>query len=251
MHLKPTTSLTFLALGSALLFAAGWEKKDFSQWTEKDVQKILTNSPWTKEARIPLGGPSAGAGSMPAPSTPPTAPPSGGGGGTSDSSGSSGGGGTSGGGAPQAGGGGGGMASPETPTAPVLVQWVSATPVRLAQLKSQASEKAPSQTDIDTASKPTDAYVIAVIGLPKGMADPQSLQKAASLTPKKKEPIHSTQVKVQPMGGGGEAYVFSFPKSTPLATEDKDVEFRLEAGKLEIKKKFSLKDMQYQGNLAI
>lgn len=119
-----------------------------------------------------------------------------------------------------------------------------------AQLKSQASEKAPSQTDIEAASKPADSYVVAVIGLPKGIADPQSLGTAASLTPNKKDPIKSTQVKVQPVGNG-EAYVFTFPKSTPLAVEDKDVEFRLEAGKLDIKKKFSLKDMQYQGKLAI
>jgi hypothetical protein len=45
--------------------------------------------------------------------------------------------------------------------------------------------------------------------------------------------------------------VFHFEKPEPAALEDKDAEFRITSQRMEIKKKFALKDMEYQGKLEL
>ena len=44
-------------IGVAILSAAGfWETKDYTQWSAKEVRKILNNSPWAKKASLSFGG---------------------------------------------------------------------------------------------------------------------------------------------------------------------------------------------------
>ena len=45
--------------------------------------------------------------------------------------------------------------------------------------------------------------------------------------------------------------VFVFPKSAALSLDDGDVEFSMKAAKSHLKKKFHLRDMMYQGKLAL
>ncbi len=40
-----------------------------------------------------------------------------------------------------------------------------------------------------------------------------------------------------------------FPKSDPITPGEKSVEFRLGTGRAEVRKKFPLKEMEYQGKL--
>jgi hypothetical protein len=42
-----------------------------------------------------------------------------------------------------------------------------------------------------------------------------------------------------------------FPKSDPITPGEKTVEFRLIAGRTEIRKKFTLKEMEYKGKLEL
>ena len=42
----------FLAASAVLSSAAFWEEKPFTQWSEKDVEKILTDSPWAGKASL-------------------------------------------------------------------------------------------------------------------------------------------------------------------------------------------------------
>jgi hypothetical protein len=42
-----------------------------------------------------------------------------------------------------------------------------------------------------------------------------------------------------------------FPKSDPITVAEKSVEFRLALTKGELKKKFELKEMEYQGKLEL
>ena len=43
--------------GGVLLAADFWEKKEFKDWSDKDVGKMMTNSPWAKRVSITMGGP--------------------------------------------------------------------------------------------------------------------------------------------------------------------------------------------------
>ena len=64
MRINPFKSATFLALGAATLWAADpWEKKDFTQWGEKEIRKVLTDSPWSQSTNVKTGYlPSVGGG---------------------------------------------------------------------------------------------------------------------------------------------------------------------------------------------
>ena len=41
-----------VALSAVLSAAAAWEEKPFTQWSEKDVEKLLTDSPWAGKASL-------------------------------------------------------------------------------------------------------------------------------------------------------------------------------------------------------
>src|ERR1700733_14172548 len=52
----------FVAVIPAVLFAADvWDAKPFQDWTDKDVQKVVNNSPWARQARAVLGNTPLGA----------------------------------------------------------------------------------------------------------------------------------------------------------------------------------------------
>src|SRR5215470_9700851 len=56
-------------LGLAGLLVAGialgedfWVKKEYTQWTEQEVKKVMTNSPWAKDINVSAPPGAAGAG---------------------------------------------------------------------------------------------------------------------------------------------------------------------------------------------
>ena len=40
---------------AALYSSDSWDKKPFPQWSEKDVERILNNSPWAKSVSAAMG----------------------------------------------------------------------------------------------------------------------------------------------------------------------------------------------------
>src|ERR1700760_3428346 len=64
MNLKRFTGVAALcALGAMTLLAADfWAAKPFTEWNDKEVQKLYANSPWAKEYSIAMSG---GAGADP------------------------------------------------------------------------------------------------------------------------------------------------------------------------------------------
>src|SRR5579862_9986358 len=51
----------FLAMLAISLWAAeAWQTKPFGQWTDRDVTKVMNNSPWAHEVRITPSRPPAG-----------------------------------------------------------------------------------------------------------------------------------------------------------------------------------------------
>lgn len=238
-----------------LLWASdSWLNKDYKDWTEKDASALLTESPWAKVIPLPStdrpsqvvyeGPPDAG----PRSSTwvgPNTANPAttGSGQGTE-------------------------AENPARPTvltpaglaqptgAPaiqptVTIIWASALPVRLAELKLRAHGAPPTEAQIEAVSKPRENYVIVVVGLP----EPENLSQVNALASTASLDSHN---KVLPCSRSDfrkindrNIYIFRFPKTATLGIGDREVEFRMTMGRMQIKKKFELRDMMYQGKLAL
>jgi hypothetical protein len=220
-----------------------WTTKPFTDWNEKEVAKILSDSPWTAKITI-NGGPGA--------------PPSIGGGG-------GGGGGRGGrGGGPQgdsttadpgiggdSGGFGGGGSSGTTVTA----IWQTALPIRQALVKRQYGAEAGTSPEAKAKLDRVDQFYVLTLGGMPGftLAAAQGDRKAAllnatMLTAAGKPPLKAVDVQVS--GGRGSGVMsFVFPKSTSFSVEDKEVEFSSKFDTTAVKKKFKLKDMVFNGKV--
>ena len=221
-----------------------WNAKPAAEWSDADVQRILTKSPWVKEVSVTFSSPGGGSG-----------------GGM---------GGRGGGGMGGRGGGGGGMSGGGgMPQLQATVRWETAHPIREALKK-----PAPDGWDA--------VYVISVTGLPMmgggrrgqrpnpglefqqgdqtpggAAGDPEqrrqamiaSLKQATSLTVKGREPEAPTIVEMTP-DQQRPVIVFAFPrKEFPLTTNDKEVTFTTHIARFDVKAKFTLKEMLYHGKL--
>jgi hypothetical protein len=272
----------FVAMGAAfsrpLRAADPWTKPP-AEWTEKDVQRILNDSPWSRRVSITLG----------------TGMMTGGGGGRR---GGRGGGGGMGGAMPDAsvgagsegisGGGragmGEGMGGTMAPSIQFQIRWQSAKPVKLATVRARMGAEADSSPQArEFVEREEPDYVIAVIGPPmgpmeegqaragqpprpgaapqKGEGPPQgrrgdpeqwmaALKENTWLAWKEHEKLHPSSVAFPP-GGQRNVLIFHFPKDHPIELEDKEVEFCMRRGPMEVKRKFKLKDMLFEGRLAL
>jgi hypothetical protein len=247
-----------IASSTLLLLAAApsWLSKDPSEWTDKDASAVVSDSPWAKVVVLP---PSARPGSTiletgaadgsatASLGNPPTAPNN-----------------SSNGGYPVAGSPVGQRPNVPTPSAmppsaaapappnSVTIVWASALPVRLAQLHFRLHGNAPTEEQSAAARRTRDHYVIAVLGLPEP-DDPAKVEKLAertSLQPRGKAKIAALRADFRKVGTTN-VYLFRFPKTAPLTIEDGQVEFQVMFGTMELKKKFDLRDMQYQGKLEL
>jgi hypothetical protein len=225
-----------------------WTTKPFTDWNEKEVAKILSDSPWTAKITI-SGGPGA----------PPSIGAGGGGGGRGGR-----------GGGPQGdsttadpgidGGGGrgfGGGGGPSGTTVTLL--WQTALPVKQALVKRQYGAEAGTSPEAKAKLDRVDqVYVLTLIGMPGfTLAAAQGDQKAAllestMLTVKGKPPLMAADVQVSGGGRGGRApgnVSFLFPKTMPFTVDEKEVEFSSKFDKTKVKKKFKLKDMLFNGKV--
>jgi hypothetical protein len=248
-----------VALGSP---TAAWQGKKFEDWTVQDAQSIMNDSPWSKKIPMPAGGRPAmtvvdQANNNGAPATASLGNPGNATTGLNATSAGNAAGTGSGDGsgrnlptssrpsgmAPSAG-------APEQPP-PVTIVWASATPVRLAILRLRSGQNTPAEAEIANAHKANEFYVIAVSGLPASDVDAKNLWQKASLTVKgrtSEKAVESNYRKI----GTSDVYFFRFRRDgLPLAASDKEVEFKASVGSVEVKKKFSLRDMQFEGNLAL
>jgi hypothetical protein len=217
-----------IILAAGLWAADVWQARPFTEWTDKDVAKLSSNSPWAREFSVEMTGdaPAGGGGR-------------GKGGGTRD-------GGQTGG--PEAGGG--------MPNLMLTIRWQSALPVKQAMVKmkykAEAGTSAEAKQILD-ASEPD--YVIVIAGLNRNMvrgsADElkQTMMAATQLAIKGKEPIKPTDFRV--IGQGKVDAVFAFPKVNPITEDDKEVEFQSKVGAIVIRQRFRLKDMMFNGKLAL
>lgn len=242
------TSLAAVA-GVSAGFGATWQKTDPSQWSTEEVYQILNDSPWSKTVQVAV---------MPSAMD----QERGGRGGWDEGvPGGMGGGGWGGMGGPGTGGPGMGRRRGGYPAngPTVTIRWVSALPVRLAEAKSSGSAAG------ETALKPMDQYVIAVLGMPKSGFTPRSESRDSDDAPDDKEfaghlktitsLIYSHQrvgpERIELNQGRDARTLFYFDKSDPIELKDKEVEFRVNGDRMQIRRKFILKDMQYDGKLEL
>ncbi len=246
-----------LGLTALALFAADfWAKKPYTEWSERDAARLLNSSPWSHEVYVVLGGGTVagaagggsggGHGSTGGVNTGDMSPMSGGPGGSGEIT------------------GGARAASPESmangngtsPSMTIHVRWQSALPIREALVIAKLGhEKANSDQARKFTEQPMPYYVVAVSGLPPAMiariTDDQmpELAKTATLVRQDKAPIAAESA--QKIAGEPGAVAFLFPKAAAITPDDKEVEFVSKVGRLEVKRKFKLKDMVIGGKLEL
>jgi translation initiation factor 1 (eIF-1/SUI1) len=246
-----TSRRTILAsLFSFSLTAADfWQTKKSSEWTDKELSKILNDSPWSRQTAITMGQGSKG------------------GGGGGEGRGSSGGGGSRGGGMSsggmsggggkggrggEGGGGGGGM-----PSISLQIRWATAKPVKLAVARLKFGAEAESKPEVkELVNRVEKDYVITIEGIPPNMAR-QGVEKLASSLKMNcamhcagKDDLTPSDAQVV-QGERGITAVVTFPKKDPFSLDDKEVEFAMKLGNNTAKRKFKLKDMVFDGKLEL
>ena len=216
-HAIGLVCLCFFA-GAALSAADFWSEKPFLEWSDGNVEKMTTASPWAAIVAVAL---------------PPGRPvPSG------DAAGGRGG----------RGGGDEGFA-PLPTRIRLTISWRSALPVKQAIVRAQVGRRGTPTPDHNTfLSQAEQFYVIGVGGLP-----PQYLRGdstiEAFLRRKDKADIPAQQAgSSQP--GPGATMLIGFPRGE-IAAADNEVEFAAKIGTLEVKRKFKLADMMFGGNLEL
>ena len=211
-----------ISIGSARVIAADfWDSKPFAEWSEKDLQRMLTDSPWSHQVSVVLPRSPREAGDL---------NPGGRGG---DESGR------------------GGFPAP-APQLKVDVQWRSAQPMRQAMALRQFGtvEKIPADLR-DTLEQDDSVYVVIVLGLPMQMATAAAdARKATFLRRDGHAPIAVSEGGPQ-KSGNGFALVFAFPRTDAIMPQDNEVEFVTKLGDLEIRRKFKRKEMVAAGHLQL
>jgi hypothetical protein len=216
-------SILFLA-GAGLAWSSSdfWDKKDSSQWTHEEIEKLLSRSPWAKEVSALAPGKNAKNSRGSTENSGPNQNPRIGSKGQMPR-------GRVEGGIP-----GNNMAS-RTGT----VLWESAKPIL----------EASKHTLPDSFS---NHYVISLSNFvaPAGSDEDRipEMKQGTILRPKGKDPCQAAVVEK----AGTRFWLFGFPKNAlQLSLEDKEVEFRCTMGRFVAQTKFTLKDMVYKGELAL
>ena len=227
MRLKLAGTLGVWLLACAALVAADfWEDKDFTTWSDKEVEKMLTDSPWSKKVTIVLGSlqeePAAQSGRR-------TAPPE-------DCGGSG--------------------QFQRIQRADVWLSWNSALPVKQALVRREVGTDAPIPSDLQqllTQDEPF--YNVTVVGLPPAFAVLASMADAVKaetmLKRKGQEPIAPEDIRLFRDADQSIRIVYLFPKTDVITLDDKDVEFVTKLSGVDVKKKFKLADMVFGGQLAL
>jgi hypothetical protein len=243
------------ACAVVLLAAEPWKSKEYTQWTDEEISKVLSDSPWAKEKTVsPQQSMQRRGGGMGRRGGGFGYPGGGGGGGYPGG----------GGGYPSGGSGqGGGGASMN-----VTIRWESGLPIQHALLRQGPGSADEAKAAADATAKD---YVIAVLGFRMPSQRSRSndndsdsdqdrsaqsrdnlrsqLLDAAELTPKGKNSIYAEDVQFD--GHGSSEIRFLFPRSTAIVTGDKEVDFVLQVRGIKVEQKFHLGDMQYQGKLSL
>ncbi|HEY7172388.1 MAG TPA: hypothetical protein VH417_16160 [Vicinamibacterales bacterium] len=229
------TAAICLTAYTTLSAADFWTAKDYREWSDKEVARMLTDSPWSQHATLSvvdmsLAGRVGGL--------------SGGVLGTGGNTGRTrGGGGVGGDGAGNLG---GGSFLPSPQQATVAIRWTSALPVKQALVRSGDAVR----ERLDESER---FYRVAVIGLPLAIAQlggtMSELLDATALRRRNKPPIGAVDARYD-FDRSLVNFEFDFPRDEPLAVGDDEIEFVTSLGQ-PLKRKFKLRTMMVNGRLEL
>src|SRR3984957_17074598 len=227
-------------VGALLVAADFWETKPFTMWSAEEMQKVLTDSPWSRTVNVVVASPPGGGGL--------------------DEGDAGGGRGRGGGGAGVEGDGGGrgGPGPRGPPQFKVVISWRSALPMKQALVRGQigAGGAVPAETQ-QLLERPEPMYVVTIVGVPTRYARTIDSMKAETFLKRKNKPpitvadMGSQPAPVSQLTPRSLVVVFVFPKTDAITVEDKEVEFVPSLGLTDIKKKFNLADMNFLGHLEL
>jgi hypothetical protein len=234
----------FLTATVVLCAGEGWSRKNYSEWSAEDVNRVLTDSPWARQVNALL---STAPREVDRSVTPPPGASTNNMGGTRGV--------TDG----RWDGGVGPPADDSGPKLPVTIRWDSALPVREALLRSRSGKHLSTAEDpkdnLDKSlSEPETDYIITVVGLltnDQGR-DRERVRKelmgAAKLIRTGKAPLRPENVALDTSAGAIRVF---FPRTQPISLADKEVTFQMQFGSMRVEKKFRLKAMTYKGKLEL
>jgi len=223
-----------LLLAASLLQPADfWHRKRFTEWTPDEVRKLLIDSPWARPVLLPVD--SIDRASLEQLRSA-----------CSSCEVKSGGGPVMAAGMPE-------LAGPLT----VIVRWHSALPVKQALIRAKfGDEAATSREAVEFLARDETAYIVGVSGVPAHLApaDAAQLRANAFLRRKGRPPLSAADAQVAP-GENSVHLLLFFPRSQDSAhaitPADGQIEVQLQLGPLNIRRSFKLKDMIYEGRLAM
>jgi hypothetical protein len=241
--------LLFGVTATALYGADFWQKKKFTEWSDKEARRMLTDSPWAHAYELMAGGGSSSGGGGRGGGR-----RGGGGGGFSADS-------AAGGGAEAETGGASGrgteMGSGQSlrPAAVFHFRMLSALPVKQALAKMRYGDEAASSPDAARfLARSETAYVVGIAGLPPRMlrgADPASLKNQIQLKVKGKPAAYARSVQFENEGPSLNLYIFFSRADTPIVIEDGEFQVIFKLHSSELKRTFKLKEMLYDGKLEL
>lgn len=224
-----------LSLAMCLSAAEFWQSKPWTEWSTKDAQKLMSDSPWAKTTSVTISGP-AGAGV-------------GGDGGAARGGGGGGRGGRPGGDPTFAGGGGRDIN--------IVARWQSAAPMKQAFAKVKYGDKAATSAEAkQLIEREETAYIIVLDGPLRGLMRgkpedmKQSILDESALEAKGKGVEKAADLRIEP-SPGDVTLVFAFPRTAGYSLADKEIEFSTKIGTTKMKFRFRLKDMVVDGKLAL
>ncbi len=224
-------SLAAVVLGAAAALPVEfWQTKKYTEWTDKEVGRMLLDSPWARRARIQMKGAAARVA-------------------------------VNAGGGPQRSRADAVSSSPPAPSQPgtdVVVRWQTALPVKQAIARFHYGDYVESSWNVTKMVYLDEPYyIVGFIGLPARLAgpNPEDLKSAATLNIRDQPPIHAVAVLADPLMGGTVNVFFFFPKlqegARLITLADEEVEVLLDAAEMEIRQRFILKDLIYEGKPAL
>jgi hypothetical protein len=223
--MKKTAGLLLL-FGFGLAAAEFWQKP-YTEWSDKDVVKMMNDSPWAKSASVSMSFPGGAGG----------APPGGG----------------FGGGAPR-GPQGGAENGPQAPSFEIVARWQSALPIRQALVRLKFGAEADKSPEAAKALEQQERPYEIILSGPMGMflgGQPdaaKALTEVTSLSSRRTGAIKPIQIEVGKPGKTMDV-ILVFPRSMPFTVDDKEVELITKLGTSTLKYKFKLKDMLLNGKL--
>jgi len=247
-------AIAILSLTLAAWAGDPWKSKSYEQWDEKDLHRIMFDSPWSQVVTVEAAWRGAGQPQEPVETNQAPQGPSGG---YSGMGGGMGGRGTGGGmsgdqGQPREN---AGMQAMQGPQARFLIRWVSARVIREANVRDAVLSGKMQQADAQKAlAESVTEYQVLVAGPDMGPfngADEKTLAANAFLKAKKsKEKVAAGRVEIQRDSSGKKVVtvLFAFPKKAAngeatIGTGEKGVEFECHAGKLSLKAAFEPQKM--------